>query len=182
MAEIMPHWLTKQADLAPEETAIELEDGTVYTFRELKEASQSFARKLKQLGVQKESNIGISSANHVDMVVAIHAVSYIGAVAVLLNTRLTRSELNFQLNDAGVSLVIGQTEFDPVDTYFRTFHDVWNSPESSADLKNEIDLADPFTIIYTSGTTGFPKGVIHTYGNHWWSAAGSMLNLGLKNG
>src|SRR5699024_9822416 len=37
-----------------------------------------------------------------------------------------------------------------------------------------------FTIIYTSGTTGFPKGVVHTYGNHWWSAAGSMLNLGLS--
>src|SRR5690625_3038321 len=34
-------------------------------------------------------------------------------------------------------------------------------------------------MIYTSGTTGFPKGVVHTYGNHWWSAIGSALNLGL---
>src|SRR5699024_7035382 len=41
------------------------------------------------------------------------------------------------------------------------------------------DLDDAFTIIYTSGTTGFPKGVIHTYGNHWWSAVGSALNLGM---
>ena len=33
--------------------------------------------------------------------------------------------------------------------------------------------------MYTSGTTGHPKGVIQTYGNHWWSAAGSAFNLGL---
>jgi O-succinylbenzoic acid--CoA ligase len=33
--------------------------------------------------------------------------------------------------------------------------------------------------MYTSGTTGFPKGVKQTYGNHFWSATGSALNLGL---
>jgi o-succinylbenzoate---CoA ligase len=34
-------------------------------------------------------------------------------------------------------------------------------------------------VIYTSGTTGRPKGAILTYGNHWWSAIASALNLGL---
>src|SRR5690606_22452106 len=31
----------------------------------------------------------------------------------------------------------------------------------------------------TSGTTGRPKGAQLTYGNHWWSAVASALNLGL---
>ncbi|TRM13014.1 o-succinylbenzoate--CoA ligase [Lentibacillus cibarius] len=181
MAEIIPHWLTKQADLAPDKTALELADGTVYTFHELKEKSQSFARKLKRLGVQKESKIGILSANHPDMVIAIHAVSYVGAVAVLLNTRLTSPELDFQIKDAGVELVIGQDEYNKVNADFYTFSDAWKVAESSAELQTEINLDASFTIIYTSGTTGFPKGVIHTYGNHWWSATGSMLNLGLAN-
>ncbi len=35
--------------------------------------------------------------------------------------------------------------------------------------------------MYTSGTTGNPKGVIQTYGNHWWSAVGSALNLGFMD-
>ena len=42
-----------------------------------------------------------------------------------------------------------------------------------------LDLARPQAIVYTSGTTGRPKGAILTFGNHFWSATGSALNLGL---
>jgi O-succinylbenzoic acid--CoA ligase len=49
---------------------------------------------------------------------------------------------------------------------------------SQAELRTAIDLADVYTIIYTSGTTGRPKGAQLTYGNYWWSAIGSALNLG----
>ena len=45
-------------------------------------------------------------------------------------------------------------------------------------MKSEFDLDATHSIIYTSGTTGRPKGAILTYGNHWWSAVGSALNLG----
>lgn len=45
--------------------------------------------------------------------------------------------------------------------------------------KAEFELNRVCSIMYTSGTTGNPKGVLQTYGNHWWSATGSALNLGL---
>ncbi|GGJ99673.1 2-succinylbenzoate--CoA ligase [Lentibacillus kapialis] len=180
MTEIIPHWLTKQADLAPEQTAIELTNGTTYTFLELKEKSQSFARKLQTLGVRKSAKIGILSTNHIDMVIAIHALSYLGAVGVMLNVRLTEKELNYQLNDAGVELVLTQDNEKMLDSKIASFSDVWNLHGTQSELSSEIHLNEIFTIIYTSGTTGFPKGVMHTYGNHWWSAVGSMLNLGLS--
>jgi O-succinylbenzoic acid--CoA ligase len=49
-------------------------------------------------------------------------------------------------------------------------------------LRDTIDLSDVYTVIYTSGTTGRPKGALLTYGNYWWSAVGSALNLGSHTG
>ena len=43
-----------------------------------------------------------------------------------------------------------------------------------------VDNRDLAQIIYTSGTESLPKGAMLTVGNHWWSAVGSALNLGLR--
>lgn len=53
------------------------------------------------------------------------------------------------------------------------------SPGTGTVQGRPIDLSATHTIIYTSGTTGNPKGARLTYGNHWWSAVASALNLGL---
>lgn len=186
MAEIIPHWLTKQAELKPGHTAIEQQTGDIITFLQLKEQSQQFAKKLARLGVTNGSHIGIRSTNNVSMVIAIHALSYLGAVSVMLNTKLTKTELDYQVNDAEVAMILTcktlgeETKNMAFSVPVKTFTDVTRLDEKKVALKTEMDLSDVFTILYTSGTTGFPKGVIHTYGNHWWSAMGSALNLGLS--
>ncbi len=55
------------------------------------------------------------------------------------------------------------------------------APEADVPLRDAIDLASVQGIIYTSATSGRPKGVLLTYGNHWWSAIGSALRLGLRD-
>lgn len=186
MQETIPHWLTKQADLAPDKTVIELDDGYCLTFRELEYKSKSFARKLAQLNISKGTHVGILSTNEIPMIIAIHALSYLGAVGVLLNVRLTAEEINYQLNDAEARVLLTADHLKP-DTddiraeYIQSFSEIDDLDEKETTLNTELNLADIFTIIYTSGTTGFPKGVIHTYGNHWWSAVGSALNLGIHS-
>src|SRR5690625_278300 len=110
MQDIIPHWLTKQADTSPEQIAVEFPDESQITFRELKERSQQYARRLAGLGVDKNSHVGILSTNELSMIIAIHAISYLGAIAVLLNTRLTKEELNFQVKDAEVSVLLTNRE------------------------------------------------------------------------
>lgn len=187
MAEAIPHWLTKRAELTPAQTAIESLDGTSITFKQLAAGSQSFAKKLAHNGVKQGEHVGILSNNHSQMVIAIHALSYLGAIAVMLNTRLTAAELKYQVKDAEVSRILTsdalfteawEMKF-PVPV--QSFMEIEQSAEKMIPLKEEIKLDELFTIVYTSGTTGFPKGVMHTYGNHWWSAIGSALNLGLDD-
>jgi len=187
MAEtIIPHWLSKQAELKPNQVAIELVNGSKMTFKELCDQSKSYARKLAHLGISKGSHVGILSTNHSSMVITIHALSYLGAVIVLLNTKLTNRELQYQIDDAEISTLLYLDVLAEKATHIQTntmksFTEVNSYGEIDQPLQEEINLANPFTIIYTSGTTGFPKGVIHTYGNHWWSAIGSALNLGLSH-
>lgn len=185
MTRVIPHWLTKQASLVPNQTAIENEIGKSITFSSLEEQSKCLARKLATLDIKEGSHIGILSTNEISMVVVIHALSYLGAVVVLLNTRLTKEELAYQIKDAEVStlLVCDQLEIKAKEMDFnipiKSFSEIEQLPVRKVKLLSEINLDSIFTIIYTSGTTGFPKGVVHTYGNHWSSAIGSALNLGL---
>jgi len=181
----MPHWLTKQANVSPHVIAIETPKGDIVTFKELKNASEQYAKQLMYLGVKKGDHVGVLAHNSIEMIVTIHALSYIGAVGVFLNIRLTASELIFQLEDADVSCVLTNLDDDQrleelsaiVPIY--SFIHISKQPLAEVPMQEEINLEDVFTIMYTSGTTGSPKGVVHTYGNHWWSAIGSALNLSL---
>lgn len=184
---VIPHWLTKQAQLAPKRTAIERANGETINFATLETLSKTYAKKLATLGIKKGTHVGLFSGNERQMIITIHALSYLGAVIVMLNRRLTASELSYQLQDAHVELVLVSDQLYThltdmnlsVATY--TFSDVEQLLQKDITLKQEIPLDEPFTIMYTSGTTGKPKGVVHTYGNHWFSAIGSALNLGLQS-
>src|SRR5699024_8866968 len=99
MNNVIPHWVTKQAYLSPGKTAMETESGEVISFIELKEKSVCVAKKLQAWGVEKGSHVAILSKNTSDFIITIHALSYIGAVAVLLNVRLTKEEISYQLKD-----------------------------------------------------------------------------------
>ncbi len=45
-----------------------------------------------------------------------------------------------------------------------------------------LDPDRPFTIVHTSGSTGVPKPILHTVGNHVWSARGVIERMGLQRG
>ncbi len=183
MEQRMPHWLTKQADLAPDHIALETPDGTAITFRQLQEKSEQFAKQLYARGIRRGDRVALLSTNSVDMVIAVHALSYLEAVIVMLNVKLSLYELQYQLDTAGAVFLLTsndmQQDNDLQVQEKATFTDIASLKAATIDLSSDIDLTAPFTMMFTSGTTGKPKAVVHTYGNHWWSAVGSALNLGI---
>jgi o-succinylbenzoate---CoA ligase len=186
--ERLPNWLRKRAELTPDRTAVEFE-GEVYTFRELDAKAEETARRLATKGVQTGDVSAILMRNHIDSVAMLHALFYLGVKIVMLNSRLTPKELSWQLADSNSEWLISE------DYFFDKLNDMQMENTGLTIVKKEeirllTDLVDitiqeefvlheTATVMYTSGTSGNPKGVIQTFGNHWWSAMGSMLNLGL---
>ncbi|WP_456277891.1 o-succinylbenzoate--CoA ligase [Bacillus sp. AK128] len=180
----VPNWLMQRAYLTPDRVALKMGDREI-TFLALHNQVLQTAGRLYTMGIRKESKVGLLSHNSVEMVELIHALKYVGAVTVLLNTRLTSSEQLWQMNDSGVNFLVTESTFIksleqatsiPVISY-ASLYDIEASSE--VETQREFNLNQPDTIMYTSGTTGKPKGVIHTYGNHYWSSIGSALNLGI---
>jgi o-succinylbenzoate---CoA ligase len=181
MHETMPNFLKKRAFLTPERTAVYFNEETI-SFKELYEQSFQTAGKLQALGVQKDQFIGVLLRNHLDTIVILFALQLVGVKAVIFNNRLATKELVWQLNDSGVVSLILEEDFYEIKGEISipniTKEELFAVQADITEIQEEINLSDICTIMYTSGTTGNPKGVLQTYGNHWWSAVGSALNLG----
>ncbi|HEU5424100.1 MAG TPA: o-succinylbenzoate--CoA ligase, partial [Nitrolancea sp.] len=127
----------------------------------------------------------LTNSHHVPPLV--HAMGRLGTVMLPLNIRLSAPELAWQLQDAGAALLLCDARTAPAAAEAAraltglTLLDVAALaalPEAPVPLRSGLDLAATHSIVYTSGTTGRPKGALLSYGNHWWSATGSAMNLG----
>ncbi|KAB2338919.1 o-succinylbenzoate--CoA ligase [Cytobacillus depressus] len=185
--QVMQNFLIKRAFLTPDRPAIHFA-GITYTFSEAYNRAHTIAGQLAGCGLKKGQYAGALLSNHVDTVFVYLACHLLGVKAVILNNRLTAAEIAWQMKDSQSAFLITESRFS---SKYRELEEtlpnitiinkevLFESSVSPPLIVDEINLNEVCTIMYTSGTTGHPKGVLQTYGNHWWSAIGSALNLGL---
>ena len=193
-------WLEYQSDVNPENIAIvDLDSKKSFTYREFNDRATRLANYFRNdLQIKKSDRIAILAKNGNEYLEFYYACNKLGAISVLLNWRLTTSELEFIVNDSDPSLIVYDDEFSEqidrlVDLCSITeklrinrgasdnpFEDVLAkaslAPLSDAD--NPLRLIDVQTIMYTSGTTGKPKGAMITYNMTFFNA----VNSGVPNG
>ncbi|MBV9327418.1 MAG: o-succinylbenzoate--CoA ligase [Chloroflexi bacterium] len=162
----VPDWLRQRAAVTPERRALVC-GAQAWSFAELDRRVDAAAASLD---VREGERVGIRAANSLGFVVAVQALMRRGGVLVPINTRLTDAEVAWQVEDAQVSRVVGDDDLEAL----------LRQPTPAHQTRaRDFELHAWHSIVYTSGTTGRPKGAILTYGNHWWSAVASALNLGL---
>lgn len=187
VAHELPDWLHRWARLTPSRVA--LTAGTDdYSFAELDQLVNRTARQLAGAGVTKGSRVAILLLNGVLYAALSYALARLGSILVPLNVRLAERELAWQLHDARATVLIYDASLGPavaeavaiISGLRRIDSDTLATiPEADVPLRYQVDLSDVQGVIYTSATTGKPKGAEITYGNHWWNAIGSGLNLGM---
>jgi acyl-CoA synthetase (AMP-forming)/AMP-acid ligase II len=118
------------------------------------------AALLDRLGVGAGDVVAIAMPNRVELVIALFAAWRLGAAATPVNPGLTATEMQYQVDDAGARVVIGDgLELDAVVVDAL-------AAEPSIHLAPVEPRPDaPALLIYTSGTTGKPKGVMLDHAN-----------------
>ena len=122
-------------------------------YRELDVLAARTAHVLSARGIGPESVVAVALPRGVDMVVAILAVTRIGAVVAPIDPTYPQARIRFMLDDAAPALVLDEQTFAEIRA------DAVDSPELAPYTPHPESAA---YLIYTSGSTGTPKGVMGT--------------------
>ncbi|TMG57689.1 MAG: AMP-binding protein [Chloroflexi bacterium] len=159
------------------------------TYGELVAQCEEVACGLMARGVKKGDRVGIWSPNRYEWVIVQYATSAMGAILVNINPAYRTSELEYALNQSGISFLILAARFRQADYVAMlgevkgrcpglrealVLEDGWDAlkrdgtkvePGELHELEATLQFDDPINIQYTSGTTGFPKGATLTHHN-----------------
>jgi fatty-acyl-CoA synthase len=112
LGETLGAMLDRIAGLHPErEAVVSVAQGARLTYRDLRAATDAFARGLIGLGVRHGDRVGIWSANNLEWVVAQFAAPKIGAILVNINPAYRTSEAAYALRQSGVSVLLTQIRY-----------------------------------------------------------------------
>jgi fatty-acyl-CoA synthase len=159
------------------------------SYRELVERCEVIARGLMARGVKAGDRVGIWSPNRYEWVLTQYATAAMGAILVNINPAYRTHELEYALNQSGITFLILAAGFRQAD-YRATLAEVkgrcpdlrealvledgWEAlvrdgaktPVSELhERERSLQFDDPINIQYTSGTTGFPKGATLSHHN-----------------
>ena len=170
------------------EALVEVATGRRWTYAQFVEGVDALALGLLGAGVRTGDRVGIWAPNVAEWVFVQYATARIGAILVNINPAYRTHELEFVLNQAGVSLLVAARSFKTSD-YAAMIEEVrprcadlrqvvlLGSPEwdvlasatgdraELARIGASLSPDDPINIQYTSGTTGFPKGATLSHHN-----------------
>ncbi|MDH0141316.1 non-ribosomal peptide synthetase [Aquipseudomonas alcaligenes] len=154
--------ISQQAALTPHAPALVFGAQTL-SYAELEARINQLANRLRSLGVQRGSLVGISLERSLELVIGLHAIVRAGGAYVPLDPEYPLERLAYLLEDSGVDLLLSHSalvERLPLPAGLKALG-----------LDREDCSAEPLTppavslqgndlayVIYTSGSTGKPKG------------------------
>jgi amino acid adenylation domain-containing protein len=157
----------EQASRTPDRTALIVGECRL-TYAALDVEANLLAGELLRRGVGSASLVGLCARPSLGMVVGLLGILKAGAAYVPLDPESPPKRLSYQLQDAGISVLVTQLELQDL---FPDFTGVFVRLEDRRDPAGQVAVpkgaSDPRSLayaIYTSGSTGSPKGVGVTQG------------------
>lgn len=167
----------------PDRTALRLDENCI-SYAALDKHINEAVVSLTSYGVNAGMRIGLYLQRSPQYIIVLWALFRLKAVAVPLNTRLPKSAALDQLRSVNTHVCItdltnndwpDEPDIQLIDVLIPGLQSGTSTHALTANQTFEI--AQPATILFTSGSSGKAKGVLHTWGNHYYSALGSNENI-----
>jgi acyl-CoA synthetase (AMP-forming)/AMP-acid ligase II len=129
-------------------------DDRVVTYADARSRTNRMAHAFMRAGLRAGDRLAFIGGNSTEAALLYFACSKTGIVPVPLNPRLTTSEIDFIVGDAGARLVLTEDELVAL---------VGAGDLPDHDVQVHASPGDVLYQMYTSGTTGPPKGVLLTH-------------------
>ncbi len=190
-------WIAHHADHRPGREAIrDLGTNRTFSYADLDRRVDAMAAYFASLGIGRGDRVAVLAHNGVEFFDIQFACARTGSICVLLNWRLTVTELEYILNDSAPALLVHDVEFAEsaldlqkrcaigellaidAGTQASPYEGVIARFDGQDAGRAALTHDDVITIMYTSGTTGLPKGAMITHGMNFWNA----VNLGIPAG
>lgn len=140
-----------------------------YTFRQINDKANAVARSLSAKNVKAGDRISILSDNSARLICVFFGSMRLGAVPVLINTKLTKYQIENILEETQSTILFTDQDLAfsidtiALDKDFENFLDFGNF------TCYEPEINDAAFILYTSGSYGNPKGALITHSSHIWA-------------
>lgn len=142
--------------------------GARMSFAALQDRVKGIAATLHALGFSRGDRLAIHLPNEPEYIELVYACSWLGVIAVPLNTRLSPAEIDRVLDDSTPHGLIRHSSM-PIPSVAVPWQRVLDldplQPQDDLPPNVVYDSEAILALIYTSGTTGRPKGVVVTHAN-----------------
>ena len=157
-----------------------------FTYAQFRDRVHRLAGALHGLGIGPGDRVAVLAPNTAMALEAHFGPMRIGAILVMLNTRLQSAELAWILKHAGAKVLLVDPQLRHLAESAPVTHVVYDYEAFLRDAPEPPPLAPVdenacICINYTSGTTGFPKGVMFTHRGAWVNAIGEIVEHGMTH-
>ncbi len=155
----------EQVGKTPDAIAIIFEDQQM-TYQELNERANQLGHYLQQLGVCRETIVGVSVERSLEMVMGILGIWKAGGAYLPLDPSYPSERIAYMIENAGISLLLTQQKLVDKFSQFQGRLLCLDIPldllgsEHRGNVKSDVCPDHLAYMIYTSGSTGKPKGVL----------------------